>query len=83
MFPEMKGRRKRKNGGLPGITARVLMLLASFLLFMSYASIVVNPAKAWFMTIFGLLFVPIALLNLFLLVWALRRKSNAWLCCRP
>ena len=53
------------------------MLLAAFLLFLSYSSMVVNPAKAWYMTVLGLLFVPIALLNLLLL--ALRRKSRAFL----
>ncbi|MBR4755963.1 MAG: endonuclease/exonuclease/phosphatase family protein [Bacteroidales bacterium] len=68
-----------KMRGFLGITARALMLLAAFLLFMSYASMVVNPSKAWFMTVIGLLFVPIVLLNLILLVWAIRRKSSAFL----
>ena len=72
-------RKKGHDGGFFGITARVLMLLAAFLLFLSYASVVVNPSKAWFMTLLGLLFVPIALLNLILLVWAIRRKSSAFL----
>ena len=70
---------KRYDRKSVGITARVLMLLAAFLLFLTYASMVVNPAKAWYMTVLGLLFVPIALLNLLLLIHALRRKSKAFL----
>ncbi len=74
----MSGKRRQERGFF-GITARALMLLAAFLLFLSYASIVVNPVNAWFMTVMGLLFVPIVLLNLILLVWAIRRRSNAFL----
>ena len=70
---------KRHDRKSVGITSRVLMLLAAFLLFLTYASMVVNPAKAWYMTVLGLLFVPIALLNLLLLIHALRRKSKAFL----
>lgn len=55
------------------------MLLSAFLLLLSYASMVVNPAKAWYMTVFGLLFVPIALLNGIFLVLAVRRGSRAFL----
>ena len=71
--------RKNRTKGLMDITARAMMLLAAFLLFLTYASMVVNPAKAWYMTVVGLLFVPMVLLNLLLLVWALRRKSGAFL----
>ena len=62
-----------------GITNRVLMLMAAALLVMSYASVFVNPAKAWYMMLPGLLFFPLALLNIFLLVWALIRRSRAFL----
>ncbi|MBR1927304.1 MAG: endonuclease/exonuclease/phosphatase family protein [Bacteroidales bacterium] len=55
----------------------MLTLLAAVLLFLSYASMVVNPAKAWYMTALGLLFVPIAILNLLFLYWAIRRRSRA------
>ena len=54
-----------------GITNRVLMLMAAALLVMSYASVFVNPAKAWYMMLPGLFFFPLALLNVFLLVWAI------------
>ena len=49
--------RKNRTKGLMDITARAMMLLAAFLLFLTYASMVVNPAKAWYMTVVGLLFV--------------------------
>ena len=71
--------RKNRKKGFMDILARALMLLAAFLLFMTYASMVVNPAKAWYMTVLGLLFVPVFLLNLILLVWAIRRKSGAFI----
>ena len=59
-----------------GITNRVLMLIAAALLVLSYASAFVNPAKAWYMMLPGLFFFPLALLNLFLLVWAVVRRSG-------
>ena len=55
------------------------MLLAAFLLFLSYASMVVNPSKGWYMTALGLLFVPIAVLNVILLFWAINRRSRSFL----
>ncbi len=60
-----------------GITARALMLIAAGLLVVSYVSFLFNPAKAWFMTIFGLLFIPLWLLNVMLLLWAVVRRSKA------
>lgn len=57
----------------------MLMLLSAFLLLLSYASMVVNPAKAWYMTVFGLLFVPIAILNVVFLILAVRRGSRSFL----
>lgn len=74
----MSGRRK-KGRWLTGVIARALMLLAAVLLFLTYASMVVNPSKAWYMTALGLLFLPAVILNLLLLFWALRRRSGAFL----
>lgn len=48
---------------------------------LSYLSGYINPAKAWFMTVFGLLFVPLLLVNIFLLVWGIIRKS--WFTVAP
>ncbi len=59
-----------------GITSRALMLIAACLLAGSYLSMFVNPAKVWFMTVFGLLFAPLVFLNLFLLIWAAVRLSR-------
>lgn len=61
-----------------GIANRVLMLVAAAMLVLSYASAFVNPAKAWYMMLPGLLFFPLAVLNIFLLVWALLRRSGAF-----
>jgi len=60
-----------------GITARALMLAAAGLLVLSYVSVLFNPAKAWIMAIFGLLYVPLVILNVLLLIWALSRRSKA------
>ena len=71
----------KKSAGriLAGITSRTLMSIAAGLLVLSYLSVFINPAKAWFMTAFGLLFIPLAILNLILLVWALKRRSRTFL----
>lgn len=60
-----------------GITSRFMMAVAAGLLCLSYLSVFINPASAWFMTVLGLLFLPFAVLNLFLLLWALKRRSKA------
>ena len=61
------------------ITNRFLMLIAAALLVLSYVSAFVNPAKAWYMMLPGLFFFPLAMLNLFLLLWALVRRSRAFI----
>lgn len=64
---------------IAGITNRILLLIAAGLLALSYLSAFVNPAQAWLFVIPGLMYLPLALLNLFLLVWALLRRSKAFL----
>lgn len=61
-----------------GITSRVLMLIVAGLQAMTYLSVFVNPSKVWIMTVFGLLFIPVSLLDLFLLAWAVKRRSKAF-----
>jgi len=61
-----------------GLTNRFMMMLAAFLLALSYLSMVINPARFWLMSIAGLLFVPFSALNLFLLIWAFARRSRAF-----
>ena len=54
------------------------MLIAAILTFLSVASMVVNPAKIWLSTIFGLLFIPLTILDFILLIWAVKRRSKAF-----
>ena len=61
-----------------GLTNRLMMLVAALLLAVTYVSMLINPAKFWLMSIAGLLFVPFAALNLFLLIWAFARRSKAF-----
>ena len=69
---------ERKRNLFFGFTSRALMTAAAVLLFLSYLSVFVNPAKAWFMTLFGLLYIPLLLLNAVLLLWAVFRRSRAF-----
>lgn len=72
-------RRTSHKSPFAGIITRMLMLLSAFLLLLSYASMVVNPAKAWYMTILGLLFVPIAVLNGLFLIMAIKNRSSSFM----
>ena len=60
-----------------GITSRLLMSIVAALLIVSYISIIVNPAKIWVISLSGLFFVPLALANLILLLWAIKRRSRS------
>ena len=72
------GKKKKKKRNLFfGLTSRALMTVAAALLLLSYLSMLINPAKAWFMVFFGLLYLPLLLLNAILLVWAVLRRSRA------
>ena len=62
-----------------GLTSRMLMLIVAGLLVLSYASIVVNPAKVWLISLAGILFVPLSIVNAFLLLWALKRRSRSFM----
>lgn len=70
--------KKKQGWSMMGIVARVLMLLSAGLLALSYVSMLVNPAKAWHFTFFGLLFIPLILLNVIMLIWAACRKSGTY-----
>lgn len=69
-------RKKKQRNVIFGVSAMLLMLLAAGLLLLSYLSVVADPEKAWFFSVFGLLFFPFALLNLVLVVWAAVRRSR-------
>ncbi|MCM1503419.1 MAG: endonuclease/exonuclease/phosphatase family protein [Bacteroidales bacterium] len=74
-----KSRRIRKRLTFTGITARFVMLSVAGLLVLSYLSVFINPASFWFITVFGLLFIPLATVNLFLLGWAVKRRSRSFI----
>lgn len=65
----------RKGIGFLGVTARLLMLIAATGLCLGYLAMFVSPARAWFLTVFSISFVPFALLNFILLLWAALRRS--------
>ncbi|MDE5890328.1 MAG: endonuclease/exonuclease/phosphatase family protein, partial [Bacteroidales bacterium] len=60
-------------------TARFVMFVVAGLLVLSYLSVFINPAYFWFITLFGLLFIPLAIVNLFLLGWAVKRRSRSFM----
>ena len=66
----------KKHGWLSRITFGGASLILSGLLLLSYASVLVNPAKAWFFTIFGLLFFPLLLCAVLFFFWAVLRRSR-------
>ena len=57
-------KKKKKKPGFLGVTARLVMLVIAGLLALSYLSILVSPASLWFLSIFGLLLIPLALVAL-------------------
>ena len=69
---------KKKKNGFFGVTSRMLMTVAAALLVLSYISIVVNPARLWWFSLLGLLFVLFSFGNFALLIWAAFRRSGAW-----
>ncbi len=62
------------------ITFRMLLVLTSCAMLLSYISIYINPSHFALPMFFGLFFIPIAFINLFLLAVALARGSrSAWI----
>ncbi len=69
--------KEKKRNWFLGLTSRMFMLVSAGLLGLSYVSVFFNPAKAWGMTLFGLLYIPFFLLNVFLLAGSVLRGSKA------
>ena len=67
---------KKGHGWFSRLTFGTAALIVAALLLLSYLSVLVNPAKAWFFTLFGLLFVPLVFLTLFFFFWAFVRRSR-------
>ena len=70
--------KKKKGNRIFGITSRVLMLIVAGCLILSYGTVFVNPAKAWTLSLLGLMFVPFSIANLLLLLWAIKRRSGSF-----
>ena len=54
-------------------------LIVSALLPLSYVSALINPERGWLFSLFGLLFLPLALTTLLFLLWAIKRRSRTWI----
>lgn len=79
--------KRRKGGGrkrsplLFGLTFRIILIVAAAAMFLSYLAVYINPSKFSLPLFFGLYFVPILAVNIFLLLVAmLRRSASAWIC---
>lgn len=71
---------RRRSPLLFGITFRAILVVAAAALLLSYLSVYINPSKFALPLFFGLYFIPILGINLFLLLIALlRRSSSAWI----
>ena len=69
-------KKKKKHGWFSRMTFGTACLVLAGLLALSYVSTVVNPAKAWIFTIFGLMFVPLVVLTVLFFIWAIIRRSR-------
>ena len=67
---------RKKHGWFSRFTFGTVSLILAGLLALSYVSTIVNPAKAWFFTIFGLLFIPLVVLTAFFFFWSIFRRSR-------
>ncbi|MBQ9192433.1 MAG: endonuclease/exonuclease/phosphatase family protein [Bacteroidales bacterium] len=67
---------KKKHGWFSRLTFGTTALIIAGLLLLSYLSVFVNPARAWFFTLFGLLFIPLVILDVIFFIWAFFRRSR-------
>ena len=67
---------KKKRNWFSHLSFGTVSLVLSILLVLAYLSVVVDPAKAWFFTLFGLLYPLVLPLTLGLFIWALVRRSH-------
>ncbi len=67
---------RKKHGWFSRLTFGTATLIVCGLLAICYLSVFVNPARAWYFTVFGLLFIPLGLLAFVFLLWAIRRRSR-------
>ncbi len=70
----------RKTPFVLSFSFRILLIIAAGALAVSYLSVYINPAKFSLPLFFGLYFIPIAAVNLFLLMIAvMNRSKSAWI----
>jgi endonuclease/exonuclease/phosphatase family metal-dependent hydrolase len=76
----MAKKKGKKKISIWGYLFRIAVAIAATALVVSYISIFFNPAKLWFISLFGLYYIPIVILNVVLLSMAVVRWSaSAWL----
>ena len=67
---------KKQRHWLSHLSFGTVSLVLSALLVLAYLSVVVDPAKAWFFTLFGLLYPLVLPATVLLFVWSLLRRSH-------
>lgn len=73
-------RKGKKRISIWGYLFRVAVAIAAVALVISYISIFFNPSKLWIISLFGLYYIPIVIVNVILLSMAVVRWSaSAWL----
>lgn len=68
--------KKKKRHWLSRLSFGSVSLAMSGLLLLGYLSVIVDPAKGWFFTLFGLIFPLVLPLTLVLFIWSLLRRST-------
>ena len=66
----------KKRHWLSRLSFGTVSLVASALLVLAYLSVIIDPAKAWFFTLFALVYPLVLPLTAVLWVWSLVRKSS-------
>jgi len=66
----------KKRHWLSRISFGTVSLAMTVLLVLSYLSVIIDPAKAWFFTLFGLLYPVVLLVTAVLFIWSLVRRSH-------
>jgi len=78
----MAGRRKysgrKKKKSFFHISFRLLLLICASALIIAYLSALINPQTFFIPTLFGLYFIPLAFLNLILLIAAIIKRSGSF-----
>ncbi len=75
-----KNTAKRKTPFVLSFSFRIILIVAAMAMVVSYLSVYINPAKFSLPLFFGLYFIPIAAINLLLLLIAvMNRSKSAWI----